>query len=36
MANAPLTGRDAGVLELIWGNQEEEYFLSKGLTNILG
>src|SRR5882724_5145610 len=32
MANAPLTGRDAGVLKLIWGNQEEEYFRWSGWT----
>jgi hypothetical protein len=32
MANAPLTGRDAEVLGLIWGNRKADYFRSPGWT----
>ena len=32
MANAPLTEQDAGILNLIWGNQKAEYFRSPGWT----
>jgi hypothetical protein len=30
--NAPLPGRDGGLLELIWANREAEYFCRQGWT----